>query len=365
MAPAQHDDTEIVIHTSLRGIAALCVVVYHVGLGFPFLDIPFRTGFAGHSYLFVDLFFLLSGYIICIKYRSWFSGGISVSGYVRFMALRFARIYPNFLLWVFIPFAVVGLAQGLWIGGLPPLADLLMSVALHILMMQSVLDAPVVWNTPLWSIPVEMVSYALFPLLTFVFFQSRTFALICACIAFGIVIHLGWGQSIDVITGPVAIVRGLAGFTIGGVLALFSSTTHRLPDAVLSVLQASALLVSITAVHSGYEVTSIAGFICLVWLTQENRGVLYLLLGRQAFHTAGIYSFSVYLAHTTLIFVINLFYYKLVRATEMTETDYWATSALALVSSLIVGRFCYHHFELPTQKAMRARMVPRRETAKN
>ncbi len=364
MAPVDHDAGEIVIHTALRGLAALCVVVYHVSLGFLSLDLGFRAGFAAHSYLFVDLFFLLSGYIICLKYRSWFADGVSRAGFAKFIALRFARIYPNFVVWFLVPFMVLGSVQHFVIGGLPPLEDQLVSLGLHIVMMQSLLDAPVVWNVPLWSIPVEMISYLLFPALVVVLLRApQVLGGLVLILAFAALVIIASGRSIDVVTGPLAVVRGFAGFSIGAVLAFSAAGTLRLPDFALSALQIAALVWSLWAVHLGYEVTAIVGFVLLIYVTQENRGVLYGVLRRAPFHGAGLYSFSVYLAHTMLIFLINIVYYKLVSGPTETTLNFWVISFLAIGISLLVARFGYHWIELPMRRVLRARLVPRRSLA--
>src|SRR5260370_42246803 len=58
-------------HTGLRGIAALLVVAYHQELG-PFYRLPFAlsTNIFRRSYLMVDLFFILSAFIITYVYRA-------------------------------------------------------------------------------------------------------------------------------------------------------------------------------------------------------------------------------------------------------------------------------------------------------
>jgi len=72
----------------LRGIAALLVVALH----FP------RLGSAGFplekSYLAVDLFFLLSGFVIMHAYRARIAGGM---GLRRFLIVRAIRLFPLYL----------------------------------------------------------------------------------------------------------------------------------------------------------------------------------------------------------------------------------------------------------------------------
>src|SRR3546814_17718139 len=82
----------------LRAVCILAVVMFHCGVPFA------RGGFVG-----VDVFFVLSGYLItsllAAEYRS---GGIEVG---RFYARRALRLYPTLLLMVAV---YVALAPALW-----------------------------------------------------------------------------------------------------------------------------------------------------------------------------------------------------------------------------------------------------------
>src|ERR1700677_2281169 len=70
---------------TLRGIAALMVAIYHaplllgVGQTFP------------HAYLAVDLFFVLSGFVMLHAYEARLLDGLALG---RFFQLRLARLYP-------------------------------------------------------------------------------------------------------------------------------------------------------------------------------------------------------------------------------------------------------------------------------
>jgi peptidoglycan/LPS O-acetylase OafA/YrhL len=52
--------------TGLRGVAVAYVVVHHFFLGLTFTN-PFTT-FLAHGYLAVDLFFVLSGFVMTLNY---------------------------------------------------------------------------------------------------------------------------------------------------------------------------------------------------------------------------------------------------------------------------------------------------------
>jgi Predicted acyltransferases len=73
----------------LRGVAAMLVVMYH----FPGF---FRPVYVENSYLMVDLFFVMSGFVIASAYEEKLScGNISP---LRFMRLRLIRLYPLYAL---------------------------------------------------------------------------------------------------------------------------------------------------------------------------------------------------------------------------------------------------------------------------
>lgn len=71
----------------LRGIAAVLVVLYHVEVPNHFT----HNSFTRHGYLAVDLFLILSGFVISAAYSRQIFDAKSA---VEFYWLRFFRIYP-------------------------------------------------------------------------------------------------------------------------------------------------------------------------------------------------------------------------------------------------------------------------------
>ena len=100
---------------SLRGIAALFIVFYHMGdFGWVSGWTPFRSG-----WMLVDFFFVLSGFVIAASY-----GARLAHGYPRgaFLLIRLGRVFPlhlavvaGFTLLEFAVFRpILGEAHGLW-----------------------------------------------------------------------------------------------------------------------------------------------------------------------------------------------------------------------------------------------------------
>jgi peptidoglycan/LPS O-acetylase OafA/YrhL len=161
--------------TSLRGIAAVAIVVLH----FSYYTLPSMgkilsayTHLFQNAYLWVDFFFILSGFIMTHVYLDRFKSGISFAEYRSYLFSRFARIYP---LHLFTLFLLVGL-EFIKLFGLntPAFTNKFNLTALfaNLTLLQAFdLNCPPLfwcdtyWNEPAWSISVEFAIYCIFPFL--------------------------------------------------------------------------------------------------------------------------------------------------------------------------------------------------------
>ncbi len=141
----------------IRGIAALFVMTRHTRAYWPF---EFYR-----SYLAVDLFFILSGFVIAHAYdRKISSGRISIGD---FAASRIIRLYPMYALSVGIS-ALVLFSQWIFFGAHPtaPIADFLLMILFAFAFLPShFLPAdyhmfPL--NYPYWSLFFELVANAIY-----------------------------------------------------------------------------------------------------------------------------------------------------------------------------------------------------------
>ncbi len=87
--------THFAILDGLRGVAAICVVLFHLTIKpAALLPIPAYGGFLNHAYLAVDFFFLLSGFVITHAYEQRLRSGLNFSD---FCCVRLVRLYPMFI----------------------------------------------------------------------------------------------------------------------------------------------------------------------------------------------------------------------------------------------------------------------------
>lgn len=205
--------------TPLRGIAALLVIIYHVDslsraqhLG----RLIYHTGIIGRGYLWVDFFFVLSGFIMTHVYGDWFTNRIGRRAIRDFFAARFARIYPLYLF-------ALGVQVLLYVGIFSHLPGMnrmysLPTLPLHALMLLSFGLTPMGWNIPAWSIGAEWWTY----LLTLPLFRQLNRGITAATLivpalcatGLGLLVYKHPRQALD-ITFDFGLLRCLFDYTIG------------------------------------------------------------------------------------------------------------------------------------------------------
>jgi len=187
---------EIRALTGLRIVAAMWVVLFHfrpllweasprleADLG-PLLD----AGAAG-----VDLFFILSGFVLAWNYLQRMGPSFSAKATAHFLWLRLSRVWPVYL--VTMHLAALWIITTLYIGDVPsPDADKLtaLNYLKQFLMVQLWFEPffdGTSWDGPAWSISAEWLAYLLFGGLVLVIFRiarasrARTLFLLAFCAA--------------------------------------------------------------------------------------------------------------------------------------------------------------------------------------
>jgi peptidoglycan/LPS O-acetylase OafA/YrhL len=144
--------------TSLRFFAALWVVLFHYWRN---LAVPGTPAFVEKGYLGVELFFTLSGFILCHVYLTGVGQGRFKYG--AFLWARLARVYP---LHIATLLGVGAMALAALSLGLPVDGNILSwrSLPANLLMIHAWGFAPQAgWNHPSWSISAEWFAYLMFP----------------------------------------------------------------------------------------------------------------------------------------------------------------------------------------------------------
>jgi peptidoglycan/LPS O-acetylase OafA/YrhL len=138
---------------TLRGVCAVFVAIFHFSTDATITAIPFIH----HGFLFVDFFFVLSGFVIAANYGAKLQSGFPLG---KFMSLRFWRLYP---LHLFVLLLYAGLVAVKGAGNTYPASGFVLSGLLLQIFSDGQLGN---WNLPSWSIAAEMWAYLVFAVLS-------------------------------------------------------------------------------------------------------------------------------------------------------------------------------------------------------
>ena len=169
---------EIKALSGLRIVAAVWVVLFHFR---PWLDVSapgFRSALApviNCGAQGVDLFFILSGFVLTWNYLDRMGESFSMKATLHFLWLRLARVWPVYV--VTLHLALAWIIFTLYVGHLPsPVADQLSAVSyarqvlLVQLWFQPFFDGSS-WDGPAWSISAEWLAYLLFGVVVLAIFR--------------------------------------------------------------------------------------------------------------------------------------------------------------------------------------------------
>lgn len=195
---------------ALRGAAAIIVVVWHVGLK---LDVTI-----GSAYLAVDLFFLLSGFVVAHSYEASLRDGWPL---IRFTLARVIRLWPLYLLC-----SAAGAA--LAYATVPSSADLGYSVLTAPFLLprrHSVDNLAFPLDDPAWSLFCEVAANGFYAVVGFKL-SSKVLTGICAACFIALIVassrqsYLHVGLNLGALTYHlrIGLLRALFGFLLGVLL---------------------------------------------------------------------------------------------------------------------------------------------------
>lgn len=338
--------------TGLRGCAALLVCVHHLVLnlgGWPPPDRAPLRALALRGYLMVDLFFVLSGFVMALAYEGWFAGRFDLETYARFLWRRFARLWPLHALLVLLllgaQVALYGHVLVWW-----------HMVAANLAMIQG-WGLSETLNIPSWSLSTEWGAYVLFPALAWLALRgppARTAAAaMLAMLALVVAASLGAAHPagrrgpLDLYDNysllPVA--RCLAGFTLGLVARRAMHLrwlARRLAHPAWAAGTAALFLLGLAfGLPDWLAYPLLVLLVAALWAGSEG---LSRVLAQPVPHRLGAWSYALYLVHVPLI--------QLWLGAGRPGPVPLAGVAL-LAAALASAAFLHRFFEVPARRALR------------
>lgn len=214
---------------TLRILASIGIVILHYANYVE--ETPIGRFVADHTLHFnylVDLFFVISGYVIANQYLHRVSGRHAIS---RFLWRRMARVYPLHIATLAF-YLVIALLLALgYVQSDNPARYPLSDVPAQVLLLHAIDGQRLTFNFPSWSLSAELVCYLLFPLLAFTGLRRPKLVIVLAIGCAGaLTIYSAvsgaptWPEWIN----KGGAFRALPAFMLGMVLQLFSVRMGRI-----------------------------------------------------------------------------------------------------------------------------------------
>jgi peptidoglycan/LPS O-acetylase OafA/YrhL len=355
---------------SWRGICALLVTLFH----FPAAGWLATNGFIRGSYLFVDFFFVLSGFVIAHAYGERLGDGTS---FRKFMVTRFGRLFPlhAFMLLAFAAFELIRWNLPQLAGGEAAFtgAFSVQSLLTNLFMVHGLgVEQGLTWNGPSWSISTELFAYLLFGVTVLMLGGFAMLAFISAILVAPLFLFAVSPDFMDA-TWDFGFIRCIYGFAFGVLVqAVFvrvgETPTHDQETvAAWTFAECATIIAVILFVVTGHAnamsllAPVIFGF--AVFIFAHEGGLISRLLSARPFLTLGALSYSIYMTH---IFVQA----RMMNAgkfadghlgtqlltndsTMFSQTSAWPMTALMVAATLAASFVTYRLVEMPGREWFR------------
>lgn len=341
----------IVSHTSLRGIAAMAVFWGHYSDVFG-RDVDGVNLYVPHTHLGVDLFFMLSGFVLYHVYASQFLTGVLVPRWGAFMRQRLLRIYPLHLVTLV---AVLVLMRFDFSGDKP----LIFGLNLTLTHAWGFTDQ-FTFNAPSWSISAEFAAYLLFPFMVFATAKrAGRWGLVALAAVCGVWLLIRGAGSLDLadIGRRAVLLRAGLAFPIGVLLGWAASVRGAMSHAEATRWQIGAGVGLGVWLGLGLpEMGVIALFAVLVYATAKDRGALARVLAWRPLRGLGVVSYGIYLLQWPVMMLMFNLEPKMAPYLSGLAMD-GARFAIVLGLMLTAAALSWRWFEAPLVAMGRKRMV--------
>ena len=312
-----------IILDSLRGLAALLVFMYHM----PNLTFITSNKFITSSGIFVDLFFILSGFVIYHNYKNNLKTFTEAKS---FLTKRIKRLYPlhfyTLMVLLLVEFIKLLTFNILPYKDIPFSGNSLEVFFTNLFLLNSTpLFNGFTWNGQSWSISAELFCYLLFIIVSLFFFKTKKRTLITSSVIIVLsylFFFLKYENFNILINSNYSFIRAFIGFFLGILAYLLKQKLilkpHLINTVVPSFLEFVALIliayitIFFKPLHHYYFIYH-AVFVFVIFVFSYERGIVSKLLFKPIFQKLGLWSYSIYLNHTVGIIAFDMIFIKLLK----------------------------------------------------
>lgn len=341
--------------TSLRFFFAFMVFLSHLKMinpTEPFIIYLYDVFFS-EGYLGVSFFFILSGFILALNYKTKIIN--STCSYKDFWVARFARIYPLHFVTFLLAFPFV------FNGSTVFNFALFQKTFSNIFLIQSFFTDWKIhysFNSPSWSISDEMFFYIMFPFIITLFNRYSKIKYMSIILLLIIPFGIYFTQSdfihryfyVNPLFRIVDFILGILLFTLYEKRFWFKSIIKH-----STLFEIGAIFVFLLSFYFHSSIPKGYRFSCYYWIPMAlvilifsyQSGKISKLLSNKLFVLLGEISFGFYLIHQL---VIKYFVYKF----NWFTNDYIEITFIFIVT-LLLSYFTYNFLELPANKYIKSK----------
>ncbi|MCE7041474.1 acyltransferase [Dyadobacter sp. CY312] len=354
-----------------RGLFAAFVFLFHLA---PFADNSFiSNNFTKNADMFVDFFFVLSGFVMAYRYQNIATG----EELKLFLIKRIYRIYPLHLLMLFL-FAVVELGKKVLnpyikVNNLDNPANNVISFFSSLFLLNST-PIPgvndVSWNIVSWSISAELIAYVVFGTAVLYIYKSRLYTqrnlvyLLLILISLTGLYLISFTFKINY-SFDYGFLRGILGFFSGvicfNLFARSNSSISKYSSHFFSTAELSTLVLISLLIYNGEvmkpwgAIFDVLFFICIYTFSFEKGFISAALKKVFLLHKLGMYSYSIYMTHALLISLFNILF---IRILKFPTSSYSYFFILNFAIIYFVSAWTYQHVEMRFQYKAQKRVKP-------
>lgn len=286
---------EIKSLTGLRGVVALWVAFFH----FSFFRNEFIQDIVGKGYVAVDIFFVLSAFLLTVSYSGKFKG-LNYRSIEIFYKKRINRIYPVYI--VSVVFIALFLMK-------TSIAGFLINATL----LQSFFNPDYLLNVVYWSLSTEWVCYLIFPFMLWLVlhYKIRSEILIIISLVLRFMLpyfpghlYIGSEHPMEVVESPryldlpyglVSLLRTVSSYFLGIGVALLPQFKMKKENLVIYIIL--LLFVSMLFVEKGLLFIPLLSAFMIKYLYEGKPNYLKTFLETKAVYFLGNISYSLYIIH--------------------------------------------------------------------
>lgn len=314
--------------TGLRGVVALWVAFFH----FSFFRNEFIQDIVGKGYVAVDIFFVLSAFLLTVSYSGKLKD-LNYKGVEVFYKKRINRIYPVYI--VSVIFIALFLAE-------TSVAGFLINASL----LQCFFNPDYLLNVVYWSLSTEWICYLIFPfMLWFVLrYKIRSEILIIISLVLRFVLpylpgHLYIGSEhpmevgespryLDLPYGLVSLLRTISSYFLGIGAALLPQFKMKKENLIMYIIL--IVFASMLFVEKGLLFIPLLSALMIKYLYEGKSNHLKAFLETKVIYLLGNISYSLYIIH-----------YMVKKQDFVIVNNYHLNNLLLISFSLLLSYFSY------------------------